>query len=573
MKNFFLLSSFLVFSLSYSQIIYVNQNAEGENNGTSWENAYIDLDFAIHNSNKGEIWLARGTYIPSTDLEGNVPTNEYAKTFKLKKGIEIYGGFLGNELKREQRDWENNLTVLSGDVGVTGDLSDNAYHVVSSEYTKDLDGAILDGLTIKDGYAYFQESGAGIYVQYAPVGTFIIRNCIIENNYSFREGGGMYIFNSKPIIENNIFRNNQSFRGGAIYLYYSSATIKNNMFINNRADNYEMIGSSSLSGGAINVSSYASPIISNNAIIDNYAAHEGGGITIDNNYHVVFQNNFVSENSSNKGGGIFLENSESFFFNNVIHKNNAEQGGGIYIDYTPQGPQFINNTIIDNNSELGGGAMYLLGSAVNIVNSIFYNNSPSDRQIVANSYAGNWAPKIQYSSFENGELAISSYGNELLFENNFETTPIFVDAENNNFAIHENAQLINSGTVSNSILQKPWRGSNDELILLPNTDFAGNPRIIDYIDLGAYEFQNPLSYHSIEKNNNPLIVPNPSNGNFKINLQNYHSIHIYDLKGQKIKTILNTSKDINAKDLPNGIYLIVVEKDKLKYFEKLIIKK
>ena len=278
MKYIFIFFLLLNHSYSFSQITYVNQNANGENNGSSWENAFNDLDFAIENTNFGEIWVAQGTYIPSTDLEGNVPSNEKLKTFRLKKDVAIFGGFLGNETERDQRNWENNLTILSGDVGELGSIIDNSYHVISSEYVGNLDGAILDGLVVRDGNGYPQYEGAGIYINYAPTGTFIIRNCVIENNYSYRNGGGVYIFNSDPLIENNIFRNNQSFSGGAIYLYYSNAIVKNNILTNNKTDNYDTIGSSELSGGAIYVSSYSSPVISNNAIIGNSSIDEGGGV-------------------------------------------------------------------------------------------------------------------------------------------------------------------------------------------------------------------------------------------------------------------------------------------------------
>lgn len=571
MKYIFIFFLLLNHSYSFSQITYVNQNANGENNGSSWENAFNDLDFAIENTNFGEIWVAQGTYIPSTDLEGNVPSNEKLKTFRLKKDVAIFGGFLGNETERDQRNWENNLTILSGDVGELGSIIDNSYHVISSEYVGNLDGAILDGLVVRDGNGYPQYEGAGIYINYAPTGTFIIRNCVIENNYSYRNGGGVYIFNSDPLIENNIFRNNQSFSGGAIYLYYSNAIVKNNILTNNKTDNYDTIGSSELSGGAIYVSSYSSPVISNNAIIGNSSIDEGGGITIDNNYHVVFQNNFVSENSSDLGGGIFLENSSSFFFNNVIHKNTSNKGGGLYADYTPIGPEFINNTVIGNEAN-NGSAMYLYGSAANVVNSIFYNNLPITNQIQANSNAGNWAPKIRYSSFENGISAITSYGNELTYENNYEIIPIFVDEENNNYALHESSELINSGTISNSIINQPWNGSNGEIITLPNIDIIGNHRIVESIDLGAYEFQSPLSIYPDEKTKiYPLFTPNPSNGKIQLNFPNYDSFKIYDLNGKKIKEFINYKESVDLFELQNGIYLVVIEIDGAKYFDKLIV--
>ena len=44
--------------------LYVNASATGANNGTSWTDAYTDLQDALDNNCAGvtEIWVAAGTY-------------------------------------------------------------------------------------------------------------------------------------------------------------------------------------------------------------------------------------------------------------------------------------------------------------------------------------------------------------------------------------------------------------------------------------------------------------------------------------------------------------------------------
>jgi hypothetical protein len=171
--------------------IYIKYNAIGLNNGTSWNDAFVDLDYAINATNSGQIWVAADMYKPSTNLQGETPSNEREKTFRLKENIAIYGGFNGSEVNLSDRDWNRYKTILSGDIGIEGDNTDNSYHVVSAEYA-DLDlSTILDGLIIRDGYSYSQKSGAGIYVNQTSGGKFILRNCIIEKNYSCRYGGGL----------------------------------------------------------------------------------------------------------------------------------------------------------------------------------------------------------------------------------------------------------------------------------------------------------------------------------------------------------------------------------------------
>ena len=63
-----------------AQITYVNLNATGANNGTSWTDAYTDLHSATYNTTSGEIWVAKGTYIPSKTFTGNIPANTKQKT-------------------------------------------------------------------------------------------------------------------------------------------------------------------------------------------------------------------------------------------------------------------------------------------------------------------------------------------------------------------------------------------------------------------------------------------------------------------------------------------------------------
>lgn len=64
---------YLIYSTSFGQnVIYVDHDAAGLNNGSTWVHAYNNLQNAINNSSSGqEIWVAQGIYFPSEDKDGN----------------------------------------------------------------------------------------------------------------------------------------------------------------------------------------------------------------------------------------------------------------------------------------------------------------------------------------------------------------------------------------------------------------------------------------------------------------------------------------------------------------------
>lgn len=123
----------LLISNSYSQSIhYVKYDAAGSNNGTSWSDAFTDLQSALEASAKGDsIWVALGNYKPYKDKTGTVPSgDDRTMTFQLVDSVFLYGGFAGTETNFDDRDWEANETILSGDIGTIDDISDNCYNVV-----------------------------------------------------------------------------------------------------------------------------------------------------------------------------------------------------------------------------------------------------------------------------------------------------------------------------------------------------------------------------------------------------------------------------------------------------------
>ena len=180
--------------------IYVDDDAAGANDGTSWENAYTFLQEALVSANTAdkpvEIRVAQGTYRPSQGL-GAAPEFDWRKTtFQLINDVTLKGGYAGiSEAEPNERNLQEFETILSGDLnGDDGldfaDNSENSYHVVTGSGTDNT--AVLDGFVITSGNA--------------NAGTFPDPRCI---------GGGMYNFTGSPKISNCIFHINSAFSGGA----------------------------------------------------------------------------------------------------------------------------------------------------------------------------------------------------------------------------------------------------------------------------------------------------------------------------------------------------------------------
>ena len=248
----------------HNGVIYVDADANGDDNGVSWFDAFNHLQHALAAAVSGkQIWVAAGTYKP--DQGNGYTAGDRSHSFELKNGVAIYGGFAGNEISRNQRDWQTNETILSGDIGST--FLNRSYHVVTSSNIYTFNTAILDGFTISHGFAngtYPNNEGGGMYNEN---GSPTVTNCTFSANWA-GDGGGMYNNNSSPTVTNCTFRGNDAINGGGIYSYNdSSPTVTNSIFSGNHA----MCG-----GGLENWNSDATLV--NCTFSGNSADYYGGGI-------------------------------------------------------------------------------------------------------------------------------------------------------------------------------------------------------------------------------------------------------------------------------------------------------
>ena len=446
--------------------LYVNADNPTPGKGRSWDCAFSDLQLALAVAEAGDsIWVAAGTYLPTTnELDRDA-------SFFLINEVAIYGGFSGGETSLVQRDWENNETILSGDINQTGDQDGNSYTVVNGSNTNN--SAVLDGFTIKMGNANFvsgpdsnpNRSGGGLYNNN---GSPTIANCYITGNFAVQDGAGIYNINS------------------------ASPTLNNCVISNNTAGD---------DGGGIYNENNSSPAISDCIITGNVGAGWGGGIRNENNSSPTITNSIISGNQAFIGGGILNwgESSPSII-NSTISGNEADFfGGGIY-NFASSNPSVINSTISGNKADADGGGIYNESeSNPIIINSIIWNNSANGltSSVSASVWNENLSnPQISYSIIANSGGSSSwdtNTGNDL--GSNIDLDPLFVEdvdlgnlpTSDGNFRITTCSPAIDAGNPDTTGLN------------LPDLDLDGNSRIFnatgsgtDLIDMGAYEFQSTV---------------------------------------------------------------------------------
>lgn len=308
---------------------------------SNWDNA-CELQTAISLAQEGDqIWVAAGTYNPTTDTDRTA-------TFQLKSGVAIYGGFFGTEVALSQRDWLNNTTILSGNIGNPEVSNDNSYRVVTGLNL--LQDTVLDGFTISDGWA--------------------------DGDWPLKMGAGMALETSSPRLENLIFYNNRATYYGGVYNDESSPFMKNITFQNNTAE---------VDGGGIGNSYLSNPIIVDTIFIGNHALTGFGG-GMHNWYSApIIINAVFTQNSADQGGAIQNRTLASPSITNATISNNSatSSGGGIGNWYMCH-PILNNVTIKDNTAPVGAGIFMTedgcpigyCDNSVTLTNSIVWGNSP-----------------------------------------------------------------------------------------------------------------------------------------------------------------------------------------------------
>jgi len=501
--------------------LYVDADAPGANNGSSWADAFNYLQDGLADANTSakpvEILVAQGIYKPDKGV-GITPGDRTA-TFQLINDVIIKGGYAGfGSPDPDARDVDQYQTILSGDLNgddvEVADLADllyepsraeNSYHVVTGSGTDS--NAILGGFTITKGNATRLDDyglGGGIYCsQSSPT----IIDCVIKGNAA-HSGGGMY-------------------NKGDIYLSLCYPTLIDCTFSDNSALVF---------GGGMYNSWHCHPKLINCTFRDNSAGISGGGMS---NYwisHPNLTNCAFYNNHAVKfyGGGMDGFAGCNPKLTNCVFSDNSsgDEGGGISNDMYCD-PELINCTFHKNESATYGGGIfnYFYCDPV-ISNCIFWDNADSEGQGEESQIR--WGtPVINYSCVE-------GWTGELGGDGNIGDDPLFVNAADptgpdGKFGTADDGLALKYYISPTSISPCIDAGDPNYPYDPNETDLDGNPRVINgRIDMGAYEYLPPILAEV-------RIVPRT------INLAS---------KGKWITAFLWLPEDYDVADIdPNSVFL------------------
>lgn len=244
------------------------------------------------------------------------------------------------------------------------------------------ENSILDGFTILHGYANF---GGGMYIfQCSPT----IQNCTFTMNAAQTGGAGMYSLESSPIVNNCFFKSNHcnnvgggvlndqsaltmtscSFshndaeHGGGMMNYKASCTMDQCTFSENRA--YWM------AGGLL---SMESDMTLNQCTLSKNTAEDNGGGMIHKYDELIMTECKVEKNTSGSyGGGLDLDECKVTLTNCTFDDNSAWRGGGVATTLCHDSS--IRQCTFSSNNAVFGGGLLICVSDLEVSDSAFSTN-------------------------------------------------------------------------------------------------------------------------------------------------------------------------------------------------------
>ncbi len=481
-------------------------------------------------------------YVPEeyTSIQSAIDVAGDGDTVVVRQGTYTGDGaqsvidFKGKSITVTSSDPENSDIVAStvianSQIGGRGVLFDN-FETRQSVLT----GFTLTGNTSSHGAAVFCGDGC------SPT----ISNCVIIDNHAQNNSvnetwaGGIYCYRfSNPKIINCRIENNSADNGGGLGIHYSCAP---------EIDNCVISSNTAKNGGGIHCNwLYCSPVIKNCDISDNNAVNGGGLFCLTDSTPILTNCNITGNRAEQLGGGVYsYDKAKPVILDSNLTGNSAgHYGGALFCYYSAT---VANCEISDNYAGYGGGGMRIYRSEVLVTNCLFTGNQAlfeggaifnNIGGIITNcTFDGNSAAKggavsnvkycrltncIIFGSTSGGAFAsATTRGIQSSYNNVYGNIPDNFNAMTpaGEGDLSENPEFFAAGYYYNNLTPNYaeddyWIDGDYNLLpgspcidaadgeAAPTTDFNYNQRHddlgisnvgisdVDYVDIGAYEFQ------------------------------------------------------------------------------------
>ena len=368
--------------------VYVDSAATGQGNGLTWldanpslYNVFIELLLGEQCLDVDTVFVAKGTYYPDTSLSN--------LDIYLADDIVLLGGYpTGGGV----RDVEEYPSILSGDIGIPGDSSDNAKQLLY--VINQTDSSIIDGFEFTQTMNATSSSLESITRTFSSETRFF--NCTWQNNGS--ADATVAILRSE--------RKNPSFRNCTVSNNYllcgmdlggaseDTTSIDACAFVDNYIESGSclstngilMISESLFEGNQINLGTVIAMedgCLSNCFVLNNHvdssavtAIRLDGSVVLLDRGDVIIENSFFVDNSSptGSGGAVYVSGSDLVISNSLFANNSAADGGALYVapDILTAEVEIINSTFTGNSAD-AGSSVFIEDSDVDIYNSILWD--------------------------------------------------------------------------------------------------------------------------------------------------------------------------------------------------------
>lgn len=386
-------------SLGTQRIIYVDDDAAGTDNGSSWDNAFRHLQDALAAARAAEkpveIRIAQGMYRPD-QLPPRDPSVPPARggvidirdiRFVLADGMMLMGGYAGAATADPNaRDVTLYETIISGDRNGNDeqtidpfDLSshpsreDNCRSLIAfgggTKATMTLDGLVVAGATS----SALEISGGNVSVS----------NCVFRNNAG-DSGGAVYGSGTGDLkFYNCTFTGNWAEEvGGGIFVgnYSAGALMSDCIFHRNTSGRY---------GGAMAVGSNQMIRVTRCTFQENTAGEDGGAVDVGPLQKIQVTDCSFKDNSAGRNGGalscVSWDADTSAITACSFSRNRAVHGGAVFW----KGDSSNTTDAIDdcwfymNSAAVSGGALECQGRDLAIANCSFLGNSTGQGGAIA----------------------------------------------------------------------------------------------------------------------------------------------------------------------------------------------